>query len=168
MKTRYWFDTEFIEDGERILPLSLGMVCEDGRELYVEFHTNRSLANDWVKEHVIPHLGPEHHAIGFAEGSRLIRTFVEYAEHPPEFWGYYCDYDWVLLCQLYGRMVDLPAHWPMFCLDVKQEAYMLGDVELPPQEGVEHHALADARWTRDAQLYVEHLEEMRTGIVRPR
>ncbi len=38
----------------------------------------------------------------------------------PEFWAYYADYDWVVLCQLFGTMMDLPAHWPMFCMDIKQ------------------------------------------------
>ena len=33
---------------------------------------------------------------------------------------YYADYDWVALCQLYGRMLDLPGRWPMFCRDLKQ------------------------------------------------
>lgn len=26
----------------------------------------------------------------------------------PEFYGYYADYDWVLFCSLFGRMIDLP------------------------------------------------------------
>lgn len=30
------------------------------------------------------------------------------------------DYDWVVLCQLYGTMMDLPKGWPMYCRDVKQ------------------------------------------------
>jgi hypothetical protein len=38
----------------------------------------------------------------------------------PEFIGYYCDYDWVLLCSLFGRMIDLPKGFPMYCIDLKQ------------------------------------------------
>jgi hypothetical protein len=33
-KTRYAFDTEFIEDGRTIDLISIGIVCEDGREYY--------------------------------------------------------------------------------------------------------------------------------------
>jgi hypothetical protein len=54
---KYFFDTEFIEDGRTIELLSIGMVAEDGRELYREnSEAPISLANDFVKEHVFPHL----------------------------------------------------------------------------------------------------------------
>lgn len=38
----------------------------------------------------------------------------------PEFYGYYADYDWVLFCSLFGRMIDLPKGFPMYCKDLKQ------------------------------------------------
>lgn len=38
-----------------------------------------------------------------------------------EFYGYYSDYDWVCFCWLFGRMVDLPKGFPMYCIDLKQE-----------------------------------------------
>ena len=84
---------------------------------------------------------------------QLIRAtllqFVDVGRYPPEFWAYYADYDWVVLCQLFGKMIDLPRDWPKFCLDVKQLQYQLGTV-LPQQESTEHHALEDARWTMQA------------------
>lgn len=40
--------------------------------------------------------------------------------NPIEFYGYYADYDWVLLCSLFGRMIDLPKGFPMYCRDLKQ------------------------------------------------
>lgn len=33
---RYFYDTEFIEDGKTIDLISIGVVCEDGREFYAE------------------------------------------------------------------------------------------------------------------------------------
>ncbi len=33
---RYWYDTEFIEDGKTIDLISIGIVAEDGRELYLQ------------------------------------------------------------------------------------------------------------------------------------
>lgn len=54
---RYFYDTEFIEDGKTIDLISIGLVCEDGRELYLqscEFSTRN--ASDWVKENVFPWL----------------------------------------------------------------------------------------------------------------
>jgi len=38
----------------------------------------------------------------------------------PEFYGYYADYDWVVLSQLYGKMINLPKYFPMYCRDLKQ------------------------------------------------
>ena len=77
----------------------------------------------------------------------------------PEMWAYYADYDWVAMCQLFGTMMDLPKGWPMYCRDLKQLA---GDTSLPEQGKGEHHALADARWTRDAWHYVTKLKAAAT------
>lgn len=38
----------------------------------------------------------------------------------PEFYAYYAAYDWVLFCSLFGRMIDLPKGFPMYCNDLKQ------------------------------------------------
>ena len=46
---------------------------------------------------------------------------INYSEiKNPEFYGYYADYDWVLFCSLFGRMMDLPKGFPMYCKDLKQ------------------------------------------------
>lgn len=144
---RYWFDTEFIEDGKTIDLMSIGVVSEDGREYYAEIEEcDLSRADDWVKANVIPHL----------TGKRLPRKVVALqllsfiGTDKPEIWAYYADYDWVALCQIYGRMVDLPKGWPMFCRDVKQMDDLFGSPALPKQTSTEHHALADARWTQEA------------------
>ncbi len=44
----------------------------------------------------------------------------KYGNAQPEFYGYYADYDWVLFCSLFGRMIDLPKGFPMYCKDLKQ------------------------------------------------
>lgn len=41
-------------------------------------------------------------------------------ENEVEFYGYYADYDWVVFCWLFGRMIDLPRGFPMYCRDLKQ------------------------------------------------
>ncbi|MBC7845545.1 MAG: 3'-5' exoribonuclease [Flavobacterium sp.] len=38
----------------------------------------------------------------------------------PEFYAYYADYDWVVFCWLFGKMIDLPKGFPMYCKDLKQ------------------------------------------------
>jgi hypothetical protein len=95
----------------------------------------------------------------FVRQSQAVDRFEVDKNMPtPEFWAYYADYDWVVLCQLFGTMMDLPKGFPMYCRDLKQEADRLGvDLsEVVPQEN-EHHALADARWNKKAWEYLmEH------------
>ena len=38
-----------------------------------------------------------------------------------QFYAHYADYDWVVFCQLFGTMMDLPKGFPMFAFDLKQE-----------------------------------------------
>lgn len=147
---KYWFDTEFIEDGNTIDLLSIGIVSEDGRELYLEPHCDRSRASDWVKQNVLPHLSgdvmPRH---------EVADAIMEFVGDQPEFWAYYADYDWVALCQLFGTMMDLPKGWPMYCRDVQQLCDDLGNPKLPERASTEHHALADAKWTREAWKFLQ-------------
>ncbi len=159
---RYFLDTEFIEDGKTIDLISIGIVAEDGRKLYLQNQEcDFTQASEWVRENVFrgligfntDHLQPvgcEHwrtrseiaaHVKGFCEPERYGK---------PEFWGYYADYDWVVFCQLFGRMIDLPKGFPMYCRDIKQLCDDLGNPEMPKQEGLEHHALADALWNKVA------------------
>ena len=56
---RYFYDTEFIDDGYTIELISIGVVAEDGREYYAvstEFNPDR--AGSWVRANVLPKLPP--------------------------------------------------------------------------------------------------------------
>lgn len=75
----------------------------------------------------------------------------------PEFWGYFADYDWVVFCQLFGTMIQLPKGFPMYCRDIKQWADQLGNPKIPKPEVEVHHALADAEWTKEAYDYLKRL-----------
>jgi hypothetical protein len=58
---RFWFDTEFYEDGKTIELISIGVVSQDGREYYAETPGSDRLAHQhpWLRENVWPHLlGP--------------------------------------------------------------------------------------------------------------
>lgn len=149
--SRIFFDTEFIEDGATIDLLSIGLVAENGDEYYAEpEEAKRTRADAWVSKNVLPHLhGP------IKTRKQIADEVIAFVGDSPEFWAYYADYDWVALCQLYGRMIDLPSGWPMFCRDVKQLAVSLGSPQLPAQSETEHHALADARWVRQAWEFLE-------------
>lgn len=181
---KYFLDTEFIEDGITIDLISIGIVCEDGRELYMQNkECNFLKASDWVRMNVLCHL--EDFSIKNWEpklsqpyGSCTYRPWYEkseiasevihftrsapYRQNPekPEFWGYYADYDWVVFCQLFGTMVDLPKGFPMYMNDIKQLCNSVGNPILPEQGKGEHNALLDARWNKKAYEFLQ-------GIVKP-
>ena len=150
---KVFIDTEFIEAGNchPLELLSVGIICEDGREFYaVNDEADLIHANDWVKANVLPHLGlPRMNRLEIRD---RIQQFVGAGK--PEFWGYYADYDWVVFCQLFGTMIDLPKGWPMYCRDIKQLCDSLGNPELPKQNSMEHNALNDAQWNLKAWHYL--------------
>lgn len=163
-ETKIFFDTEFMEDGRTIELLSIGLVREDGAELYMESReADWTKANDWVIANVLPKLSawPQPCALGargipaarclhagWSSRREIADAVKEFVGPHPEFWAYYADYDWVAICQLYGRMLDLPEGWPMYCMDFKQ---LIGPTAVPKlAESDAHNALADARWLRDS------------------
>jgi hypothetical protein len=151
---RYFLDTEFIESGsgKPIHLISIGLVSDDGRELYaINDSAPLHLADDWVKKNVIAQL-PNKLDPAWKTQAELRRLVVDFVGSDPDpvFWAWYADYDWVVLCQLMGRMIDLPKNWPMYCRDLKQtvdEVQFPRDM-MPEQPEAEHHALADARWLK--------------------
>jgi len=153
---KYWIDTEFIERPYTIDLISIGLIAEDDREFYAESsEVDWSKAGLWTLENVRPQLdgkGVSREEIGYA-----VRQFTNGDEHPV-FWGYFPAYDWVAFSWLFGNMDELPFHYPQLCLDIKHWAIVLGDPELPHQLGARHHALLDARWTRDAWAFLARLD----------
>lgn len=153
---KIWFDTEFIEDGKTIDLISIGMINEGGDKLYIEnSDCDKSKASTWVKENVFPHLsGPLMSRDSIA---RAVKSFVG---PKPELWAYYADYDWVVLCQLYGTMMDLPEGWPMYCRDFKQYLDDRGNPRIYKQVEDQHNALSDAIWLKN-----QHVNLMGKGLV---
>jgi hypothetical protein len=164
---RLFYDTEFIEDGRTIDLISIGMVAEDGRELYAvsrDAPWGRIRKHDWLMTNVVPHLPhghgdwrnhmPKSWLIDFDDPAVMDRTaiaekvrdFIQ-ATPDPQLWADYGAYDHVVLAQLFGRMVDLPAGVPVWTSDLRQEMARLGvtDGDLPANLGRQHNALDDAR-----------------------
>jgi hypothetical protein len=151
---KVFIDTEFMEEPSTIELLSLGLVRDDGKKLYVvNSEADLTKANPWVVENVLPYLGDER--ITRAEIADQVLEFTK--DIKPVFWGYYCDYDWVVFCWLFGPMVGKPEHFPMHCKDLKQWCDDLGNPKLPKQASTKHHALADAEWNRDAWYFLDSL-----------
>jgi hypothetical protein len=153
---KYWLDTEFVATPYTIDLISVGLVAEDGREFYAESsEVDWSKANRWTLDNVRPQL--DHKSMPREDIGYAVRRFTDGDAHPV-FWGYFPAYDWVAFSWLFGHMDELPFHYPQLCLDVKQWAIELGDPPLPQQQGTRHHALHDARWTRDAWAFLARLD----------
>jgi hypothetical protein len=210
---KYFLDTEFIEGfykptfGKRrhyIDLISIGVVCEDGREYYAISNEYRySDASNWVKENVIRPMYEQsvpgfkrqflyernfHISVGKSNHLILMELMdffkVAYdhtypglfAPEDTQVYGYYSDYDWVLFCSLFGKMIELPKGFPMYCIDLKQTLdevarnnmlniqnkhraesrfettlRVIKNDDRYPKQTNEHNALADARW--NMQLY---------------
>lgn len=219
---KYFIDTEFHESKKPVKfmgitlkeintidLISIGIVCQDGREFYAinKDCDIKAIWNDeWLRENVLRKIHNELYAnetqyaktyhdtvieFSYAGMKNLIKwhgksipeianricTFI-YGDDcggsgmsaiemamkyeptdetkTPEFYGYYADYDWVVFCWIFGRMIQLPKGFPMYCKDLKQAMDARGlDKEwkrthCPDPEG-EHNALVDARW--NMQLY---------------
>lgn len=214
---KYFIDCEFIEGfhkpifGKRrhfIDLISIGIVCEDGREYYaISSEFNPKDADNWVKENVISKLPPKNvfpdtrfnsprqisESLLWRSNTLIMHQVAAFFgcyrdslfwRAPPniEVYGYYSDYDWVLFCSLFGRMIDLPKGFPMYCRDLKQmmdekvsgftnsdyfthfhqkeplsfeEKLKLykGGPNFPKQDN-EHNALADAKWNKSLYDYL--------------
>lgn len=148
---RFFYDTEFIEDGVTIDLVSIGVVDERGREFYaVSTGFDPGKAGPWVRENVLPKL-PSPGDRAWRSRERIREDLLEFFGKPSggiELWAWYAAYDHVVLCQLWGPMILLPKGVPMFTCDLKQEAERLGNPKVPEQESGEHNALEDARHNR--------------------
>ncbi|MFI5800220.1 hypothetical protein [Streptomyces sp. NPDC051677] len=149
------YDLEFLEDGRTIELISIGMVCDDGREYYAvnsDADWDRVRKHPWLMQNVWPHLPLRGHksglvTVGGGTEVRLtepgvidtsntqvkprwvianeVRDFLQ-ATPDAELWANYGAYDHVGLAQLWGPMVRLPEGVPMFTNDIQQEVRRQG------------------------------------------
>ena len=179
-KTTYFLDTEFIEDGKTIDLISIGIVSKEGRQYYAcNDECDLSRANDWVKANVLPLLPSKH--IGVNPGNpdvspgvrqdiltwkmkdEIAKDILKFCDPSkygrPEFWANYAAYDWVVFCQLFGRMIDLPDGYPMYCKDIQQLSDDLDRPDdLPAQTSGQHNALEDALHNRELFIALSELK----------
>ncbi len=175
--------------------ISIGVVREDGITYSAISNEWRYKdADPWVKENVIlplyrstvngdarNHFGADNFHTRFygkpnAQIAEDLRWFFRchpahpnYKKESIEVYAYFADYDWVLLCSLFGRMIDLPKGMPMYCRDLKQ---MMDELFLPPEwkdmvcpaPKNEHDALADAKWNHNLYKALEEARDIRLAI----
>lgn len=145
---RFFYDTEFIEDGTTIDLVSIGVVGEDGREFYaVSTEFDPSRAGAWVRANVLPKL-PSPADTAWRSRARMRADLLEFLTAPDgdvELWAWIAAYDHVALCQLWGSMPDLPRALPRFTRELRQRWEDSGRPPLPTPTADAHDALADAR-----------------------
>lgn len=185
---KYFIDTEFIEGFHKhkgrqrhhVDPISVGVYCEDGRELHlISKEYDSSEAGSWVKENVFVPLYTQtvhgdarnrytafdfHKDYGLSHyqiRDKLTEFFNEGQPCSTEVYGYYSDYDWVAFCQFWGTMISLPSKFPMYCIDLKQildekGTHLKNHPDYPKQEN-EHNALADAKWNFELYQFLQRI-----------
>ena len=161
----------------------------------------------WIRDNVLKNIFPEKVGMNYIQFKRLVNHFgksneqiakeikhfvanrpiennkeqwiLDYDTQDVQFYGYYADYDWVVFCWLFGRMIDLPKGFPMYCIDLKQTLdekvinhlerwnfptfrfedgiKKLKEHENYPKQTNEHNALADARWNYELYKFLNTL-----------
>lgn len=122
-----------------ILPLYIETVHGDNRNHYDvnNFHKSYGKSHKQIAEEIVKFVYPEYMSVDYKvshfdittpDGIVLMRErgnsemsyWMDTNYLNPKFYAYYADYDWVLFCSLFGRMIDLPKGFPMYCNDLKQ------------------------------------------------
>jgi len=132
--------------------------------------TNKQIAEE-VKEFV-------YQPYGHPSSKYYIFHEQKLREEPIDIYGYYSDYDWVAFCWLFGKMMDLPKGFPMYCKDLKQiiddkfntnkypefkidglDSWLKDLKKHPdyPKQTNEHNALADAKWNYELYKFLKSI-----------
>lgn len=181
----FFFDTEFYENGETITPISFGFVKE-GNPLTPLYLVNADFDRNWMEKDAVERGSEE--TIEFLNNNvfnnlnsnksntlqmkSIKRILVEYLGEAPILWTSTGCYDWVLFCQLFGRMLDLPEGYPFSCKDTAFLKSMFPDVQVDKSKmkkyteaGEEHNALYDAYEVRlKYWAYKNHIDKNKIPI----
>jgi hypothetical protein len=165
---RIFYNTEFIERGHEvpIRLISIGMVREDGRELYLingDLSPAQIYRVPFLYREVFPHLPmkvegegvlvwdqqhPDYeHVLPFQDIAAHVLDFCTEDGRMPELWADHAAYHHVCLAQMFGPMEDFPSsRLPMKTHDLQTLLLLLDDVAWMalPISGTPHHALSDA------------------------
>lgn len=159
---KIFFDFEFIETAGKypLAPISLGIIREDGKTYYAEWDTIPwENANEWVMENIRPTIW-QPNSQPPKSASLIAQEVTQFVGTYPEFWGYFCAFDWVLMCDLMSGFLKTPPTWPHIAFDIRQRMMDLKvsreDLNFIKNEQ-EHHALADAVWNRSVDKFLDEV-----------
>jgi len=173
-----------------IIPLYQETIVGDNRNRFDadRFHKTFGKPNKQIAKEIMAFVNPflEETPLHTKSWNKHLNKFnvIASENRPIEFYAYYADYDWVVFCSLFGRMIDLPKGFPMYCRDLKQaldeKAYNLPiknrkltdsivsegssfkerldaikELQGFPKQENEHNALDDAKWNKELYNFLQ-------------
>ena len=158
-RTKVFMDCEFTGLHQGTTLISIGMIAEDGRELYCELNDyDKSQIDDWLKDNVIANL----HNTNLINTEQLRKAIEEFIEpyDTVEIWSDCLSYDWVLFNQIWGHAFNIPKAIYYIPFDLCTLFKVKGidpDVSREKYAGMtkgsqKHNALWDAKVIRECYL----------------
>lgn len=187
MSNRVYLDTEFLDTGSWVLPLSFGLKADDGSEYYAvsksmdqasvyndPFHNDQTMR--WFPKSKWPTSPPiwldNHHSDVKPLGTirnEIERFFTEQIEKfgPVDLYAFYAAHDFIVLTQLWGPLNQISPVVPWYINDLRSEMRRLGldpkPEGFPVQTEGKHHALHDARFDKVMGDWMIAYEERLNG-----
>lgn len=138
---RLFLDCEFTSMGLWSKLISIALVAEDGREIYLEPNDTWRIedCSDFVISNVLPQLWGGKHAMPLVEARTALLAFLATTEAPVEIVTDSPRHDW----RHFEEMVIVEGRWPS---SVARDPLNAADLETHNDgEDQPHHALLDAR-----------------------
>lgn len=156
---RIFFDMEFTGLHQNTTLISIGLIAEDGRELYCELNDyDVDQLDDWLITNVIKNLDGEN-VMKSSELGKVIEEFLEPYDEV-KIWSDCLSYDWVLFNNIWGNAFDLPKKIYYIPFDICTLFEMKGidpDINREEFSGMKegakkHNALWDAKVIKECFL----------------
>lgn len=156
------WDKYQIEDGQKVFWLRDNVLQPFFEQVCHQEEKERPFTKETLKEAV------QEWGYTKEQAQKKIIEFIQpEKEDYVEFWGYYADYDWVVFCWIFGRMIDLPEGFPMFCHDIKQDmpsTFNKDDYEFKTLP--DHTALTDTYYQRELYHFVQEHKRLQAKITK--
>lgn len=158
-----FFDMEFTGLHQNTTPISIGMVSDCGKILYLEFDDyDLNMVDDWIKVNVTNQLwiqNPEidteqesltYEVVTIGDARDFVIDWLSQFDEKLQFISDCLAYDWVLFCELFGGAFGVPDNIYYIPMDLSTAFYMKGidpDVSRKEFSGIDlpaHNAMNDA------------------------
>ena len=164
---KLFLDTRFIDTGKELDLISIGITSDTG---YLYYACNRDVQLNRVspesQRSILDSLPSQHYGTNpmrLAEDDpvkadietwryrhQIANDLRLLGRSQPEIWSYNNPHGWVALCQLFGRVEDLPNGFPATCHDIQSLATAMGKHDYLTEHPCDTpwHSLANAVWIK--------------------